>query len=76
MVRNVDGMVFGEHRARAAIDLPTSLTSRGGPEFKKVLEAIAANEVDAHYLHLAEGMRDNERSQKEFAPAGRQARAA
>ncbi|MET0838025.1 MAG: amidohydrolase family protein [Marmoricola sp.] len=67
MVRNVDGMIFGEHRARAAIDLPTSLTSRGGPEFKKVLEAIAANEVDAHYLHLAEGMRDNERSQKEFA---------
>ena len=25
MVRNVDGMVFGKHRARAAIDLPTSL---------------------------------------------------
>ena len=41
MVRNVDGMIFGEHRARAAIDLPTSLTSRGGPEFKKVLDAIA-----------------------------------
>ncbi len=66
MVRNVDGMIFGEHRARAAIDLPTSLTSRGGPEFKKVLDAIANNDVDAHYLHLAEGMRDNERSQKEF----------
>ena len=31
MVRNVDGMVFGEHRARASIDLPSSLTSRGGP---------------------------------------------
>ena len=66
MVRNVDGMIFGEHRARAAIDLPTSLTGRGGPEFQKVLDAIAAGEVDAHYLHLAEGMRDNERSQKEF----------
>jgi hypothetical protein len=66
MVRNVDGMIFGEHRARAAVDLPTSLTGRGGPEFQKVLDAIAAGEVDAHYLHLAEGMRDNERSQKEF----------
>ncbi len=67
MVRNVDGMIFGEHRARASIDLPTSLTSRGGPELQKVLDAIAAKEVDAFYLHLAEGMRDNERSQKEFA---------
>jgi 5-methylthioadenosine/S-adenosylhomocysteine deaminase len=66
MVRNVDGMIFGEHRARAAIDLPSSLTSRGGPELKKVLEAIAAGEVDAFYVHLGEGMRDNERSQKEF----------
>ena len=66
MVRNVDGMIFGEHRARAAVDLPTSLTGRGGPEFQKVLDAIADGEVDAHYLHLAEGMRDNERSQKEF----------
>jgi 5-methylthioadenosine/S-adenosylhomocysteine deaminase len=66
MVRNVDGMVFGEHRARAAIDLPSSLTSRGGPEMKKILEAIGRGEVNAHYVHLAEGMRDNERSQKEF----------
>ncbi len=40
MVRNVDGLVLGEHRARAAIDLPSSLTSRGGPEMKRILEAI------------------------------------
>ena len=67
MVRNVDGMIFGEHRARAAIDLPSSLTSRGGPEMKKILDAIVAGEVDAYYLHLAEGMRDDGRSQQEFA---------
>jgi len=67
MVRNVDGMIFGEHRARAAIDLPASLTSRGGPEMQRILDAITAGEVDAYYLHLAEGMRDNERSQQEFA---------
>jgi 5-methylthioadenosine/S-adenosylhomocysteine deaminase len=66
MVRNVDGMIFGEHRARAAIDLPASLTGFGGPAFKKVLDAIENNEVDAHYVHLAEGMRDNPRSMKEF----------
>lgn len=66
MVRKVDGMVFGQHRARAAIDLPSSLTSRGGPQMIKVLDAIAAGEVDAYYLHLAEGMRDNERSAQEF----------
>lgn len=35
MVRNVDGMVFGQHRARAAIDLPSSLTSRGGRKWSK-----------------------------------------
>ncbi len=69
MVRNVDGMVFGEHRARAVIDLPSGLgeRTRGGPEFKKVTDAITNGEVDAFYVHLAEGMRDNERSQKEFA---------
>ena len=33
---------------------------------KKVLDAIGTGEVTAYYLHLAEGMRDNERSQKEF----------
>ncbi len=67
MVRNVDGRVFGEHRARAAIDLPSSPTSRGGPELKRIVEAIGAGEVDAFYVHLAEGMRDNRRSQEEFA---------
>ena len=67
MVRNVDGMIFGEHRARASIDLPSSLTSRGGPQMKRVLDLIEAGEVDAYYVHLAEGMRDNKRSQEEFA---------
>ena len=67
MVRNVDGVVFGQHRARAAIDLPSSLTSRGGPELQKVVDAIKAGDVDAFYVHLAEGMRENPRSQGEFA---------
>lgn len=66
LVRNVDGVVFGQHRARDAIDLPSSLTSRGGPQMVKVLDAIAAGEVTAYYLHLAEGMRNNQRSAQEF----------
>lgn len=32
----------------------------------RVLEAIRAGEVDAYYLHLAEGMRENQRSIGEF----------
>ncbi|OBH84234.1 hypothetical protein A5680_10195 [Mycobacterium sp. E2989] len=67
MVRNVDGTIFGEHRARAVIDLPSSLDSpRGGPAFKKILESIDAGEVNALYVHLAEGRADNQRSQDEF----------
>ncbi|WP_328350076.1 amidohydrolase family protein [Mycobacterium sp. NBC_00419] len=67
MVRNVDGVVFGEHKARAVIDLPSSLDSpRGGSAFKNVLDEIEAGQVTAFYVHLAEGKRDNERSQKEF----------
>jgi 5-methylthioadenosine/S-adenosylhomocysteine deaminase len=65
LVRNVDKLVFGRHRARAMIDLP-SATSRGMEQLTDVLEDIAAGEVDAFYLHLAEGRRDNSRSREEF----------
>ncbi len=69
MVRNVDGLVFGEHRARAAIDLPSSLSpsTRGGPEMKKILDAIelgrrhgvlpAPRRGQAGQRALAEGVR-------------------
>ena len=67
LVRNVDGVIFGEHRARSLIDLPASLSARGGDELKKILAAITAKEVNAFYVHLAEGQRDNQRSIDEFA---------
>lgn len=67
LVRNVDGIIFGEHRARAVIDLPASLDAqRGGDELRKTLTAIAAGEVAALYVHLAEGQRNNQRSIDEF----------
>ena len=66
LVRNVDGVIFGEHRARSLIDLPSSPTARGGDDLARILDAIAAHRVDAFYVHLAEGKRDNQRSAEEF----------
>jgi cytosine/adenosine deaminase-related metal-dependent hydrolase len=68
LVRNLDGVIFDEHHARATVDLPSGLDSpRGGPEFANIVVAIAAGEVNAHYVHLAEGQRSNQRSIDEFA---------
>lgn len=67
LVRNVDGVIFGEHRARAMIDLPSSLTSsHGGTTLQNILADIEAGEVTAFYVHLAEGQRSNQRSIDEF----------
>jgi 5-methylthioadenosine/S-adenosylhomocysteine deaminase len=65
LVRNVDLRIFGEHRARSAIDLPSS-GSRDLPRFQRVVQQIAAGEVTAFYVHLAEGRRDDQRSASEF----------
>src|SRR4051794_36928019 len=64
LVRNVDKLIFGRHRARAVIDLPSG-SFRREPWDKIWLEA-GNHEVDAVYIHLAEGRSDNERSVKEF----------
>jgi 5-methylthioadenosine/S-adenosylhomocysteine deaminase len=66
LVRNVDGVIFGEHRARSMIDLPSGPASRGADDLARIVDAITANEVDAFYVHLAEGRRDNQRSIDEF----------
>jgi cytosine/adenosine deaminase-related metal-dependent hydrolase len=65
LVRNVDRVVFGQHRARAMIDLP----SEGGRDMERlgrILGQIEDDQVDAFYVHLAEGRSDNERSREEF----------
>jgi 5-methylthioadenosine/S-adenosylhomocysteine deaminase len=66
LVRNVDLPVFGEQRARAMIDLP-SAGSRDEPRLREIVEQIGRGEIDAFYVHLAEGRRDDPRSQGEFA---------
>jgi cytosine/adenosine deaminase-related metal-dependent hydrolase len=61
LVRNVDRRLFGAHRARSAIDF-----GRETPEIRATRVAqIAAGEVTAYYIHMAEGIDDT--SRKEFA---------
>ena len=67
LVRNVDLWVFGRHRARSLIDLPSSRSGFGWEKLSKVLGEIGRGEVDAFYLHLCEGRRDDQRSQTEWA---------
>jgi 5-methylthioadenosine/S-adenosylhomocysteine deaminase len=67
LVRNVDLRIFGEHKARAMIDLPDGPDGRGADTLANVLAAIDLGEVNAFYVHLAEGQRDNQRSIDEFA---------
>ena len=65
LVRNVDLWIFGDHKARAMIDLPSS-SSRDVPRLKKIVADIGTNDVNAFYLHLCEGVRGDERSAGEF----------
>ncbi|HEY6778190.1 MAG TPA: hypothetical protein VI122_16910, partial [Thermoleophilaceae bacterium] len=65
LVRNVDRWIFGRHRARAMIDLPDE-GERDFPRLQRIVGEIDAGEVDAFYLHLAEGRRDNQRSVDEW----------
>ena len=52
LVRNVDLRIFGEHRARSIIDLP----SVGDDDRRKLRAQIDTGEVTALYVHLAEGV--------------------
>jgi 5-methylthioadenosine/S-adenosylhomocysteine deaminase len=65
LVRNVDLRIFGQHRARAMIDLPAP-TSRDAARLKTIVDGIGRGEIDAFYLHLAEGQAGDERSANEL----------
>ncbi len=65
LVRNVDLWIFGDHKARAMIDLPSS-SSRDVPRLKKIVADLGTGDVNAFYLHLCEGVRGDERSAGEF----------
>jgi 5-methylthioadenosine/S-adenosylhomocysteine deaminase len=66
LVRNVDRNIFSQHHARTLIDLPASLTSWGGDGLQAILDGITSGDVNAFYVHLAEGQRSNQRSIDEF----------
>ena len=66
LVRNVDRFIFGSHRARTIIDLPAKVDGFGWETFAAVLKAIDEARVDAFYVHLAEGQRDDDVSRAEF----------
>jgi cytosine/adenosine deaminase-related metal-dependent hydrolase len=66
LVRNVDRFIFGDHRARTTIDLPAKVDGFGWETFASILDAIDEHRVDAHYIHLAEGQRDDDVSRSEF----------
>lgn len=66
LVRNVDLNVFGSSRARSLVDLPSEDKPGTFEGFKKIVDGIQAKEVDAFYLHLAEGSPSDERSWREF----------
>jgi len=59
LVRNVDGFIFGEQRARSVVDL-----DRLGPDQLAVLhQGLASGAVRALYVHLAEGTDDASRTE-------------
>jgi len=60
LVRNVDKRIFGSQIGRSMVDIDER--SLGG-----ILEQIDAGDVKAFYVHVAEGMKDNEASHNEFA---------
>lgn len=64
LVRNIDQWIFGAHRARSLIDLPSG--SFGKESFDRIMAHIAAGTVTAFYLHLSEGARGDAVSAKEF----------
>jgi 5-methylthioadenosine/S-adenosylhomocysteine deaminase len=62
LVRNVDLRIFGQHKARSVIDLSRSTID----ERSRLRAKIDSGEVNAVYIHLAEGLPSNERSRREF----------
>ena len=64
LVRNVDKWIFGGQVGRSMIDLPSG--DFGKPQLDSILKGIEDKQVEAFYVHLAEGRSDNKRSQEEF----------
>ena len=65
IIRHVDLWNFGAHRGRSMIDLPLE-GSPGAANLTAILDLIGTGEVNAFYLHLAEGRSDDPTSVAEF----------
>ena len=62
LVRNLDRRIFGQHRARSIVDL-----DRVRPDDLASLQAaLADHEIDAIFVHLAEGADDKSRAEFEL----------
>jgi 5-methylthioadenosine/S-adenosylhomocysteine deaminase len=59
LVRNVDRRIFGQHRARSVIDLGRL----GDDDAERLIAQIADGEVNAVYMHLAEGTDETSRTE-------------
>ncbi len=59
LVRNVDLNVFGQHKARAMIDLGRA----DDADTQRLRQQIDAGAVNAFYVHLAEGVDDRSRAE-------------
>jgi 5-methylthioadenosine/S-adenosylhomocysteine deaminase len=62
LIRHIDRSIFGQNRARAMIDLPTT----SSPDVNTLKSYLADSSVDAFYLHLCEGKRGDSLSEQEF----------
>jgi 5-methylthioadenosine/S-adenosylhomocysteine deaminase len=62
LVRHIDRWIFGQHRARTMLDLPTT----SSPDANTLKSYLADDNVDAFYLHLCEGKRGDGVSAQEF----------
>jgi cytosine/adenosine deaminase-related metal-dependent hydrolase len=66
LIRTVDQQIFGEHRGRAMVDLPSSDTGAGADQLRQILRDIEAGSANAFFVHLAEGTREDRESLSEF----------
>jgi len=65
LVRNVDRRIFGQHRGRSIVDLD----SVRDDALQTLHADLAANAIDAIFIHLAEGVDDSSRAEFELLKA-------
>ena len=67
LVRNVDRRIFGQHRGRSIVDLDRVRPA----ELEGLHTDLANNQIDAIFVHLAEGVDDKSRGELELLKSTR-----